>query len=274
MRWWRARVAPKASVGLAAPKPTKDGACASYSYHRDSPEPLPIKPTTPASSPPDPRKPEESHFATDGAAGASTPVLHAPQPGNATARRPGRARPACGVRSRFPRASRRRDTAATGKSGRGLARGVRRSLQAAVGRRTCHAARLYSCSRPPSRSRRQISGPVVRPPQGPVNGSGAPARVPGADDDGCRGRCAPAAPAPSAHAPRSTASPGTPGARFAPWLASASALGARTECSNRMPADLGGTGQLEQVLRVDVDRDNRHRLHRALGLEAPDTPSV
>ena len=34
-----------------------------------------------------------------------------------------------------------------------------------------------------------------------------------------------------------------------------------------------GRGHLEQVLRVYVQHYNRHRPHRALGLEAPDPPT-
>jgi putative transposase len=32
-------------------------------------------------------------------------------------------------------------------------------------------------------------------------------------------------------------------------------------------------GHLEQVLRIDVEHDNQHRPHRALGLEPPDPPA-
>ena len=34
-----------------------------------------------------------------------------------------------------------------------------------------------------------------------------------------------------------------------------------------------GRGHLEQVLRVYVQHYNRHRPHRALGLQAPDSPA-
>jgi hypothetical protein len=47
---------------------------------------------------------------------------------------------------------------------------------------------------------------------------------------------------------------------------------ARRECLDWLL--IVGRGHLERVLPVHIDRDNRHRLHRALGLEAPDTPSV
>jgi putative transposase len=45
----------------------------------------------------------------------------------------------------------------------------------------------------------------------------------------------------------------------------------RAECLDRLL--IVGRGQLERVLRVYVQHYNRHRPHRALGLQAPDSPA-